>query len=478
MAEYDDDRPDFDAVFRDLPDDETRSGAARAPREGDRETDTDFDFDDSEGTGEVLRPSRAARARADEPEYMDFDDDPEPPRRRTGGRSSRPARTPRARSSAGSRAAGPRPRSRPGSGGSRGGSRGGSAGSALQGPRGRLLLGIAFAAVLVLVILFVVKDCQRNQLEDSYTQYINGVAQIVTKSAEQGGDLRKVMANPRGDKPPALKIKIAAIAKQAQALVDQADALNPPGSLSSAQRSLVAGVLEYRVTGLTKLAENLPTLLQSRDPQTKASGIAQNMKRFLASDVIYEDSFVGPASAALKKDDITGIKVPPLQPFLPNAALASPDGAKTLISDLERRPTGGGSSGTTSGSGTLRGMSLEATVATPSDTRLTPGETASVQSTELLKWKVTVKNGGDFDETDVVVKASFSYPAAPNDLETREVSIPAIASGESVEVELAGPSSEKIVFGDQGTLKIEIVPVAGESKTDNNSAEYPVKITI
>ncbi len=432
-----------------------------------------------ESTGEVPR-ARMGGGSPPPPEdprgVTDFDDEPEaepPPRRSSDGSRSSRSRPSTARSRAGARP----PRAR--SGGSRGGSRGGGAGGAavLQQPRARLLLGVAFAVVLVIVIALVVKDCQRSQLEDSYTQYINGVAQIVSKSAAQGADLRKVMANPRGDKPPQLKAKIATIAKEARALADQADDLDPPGSLSSPQRSLVAGVLEYRVIGLEKLAENLPALLQGTDQQTKASGIAQVMKRFLASDVIYEDSFVGPATQALKDDDITGIKVPPLAAFLPNAALASPEGAKTLIPDLQRRVSTSGDTGDTS-SGNLRGMSLESTVATPSDTRLTPGETASVQSTELLKWKVTVKNGGDFDESNVIVKASFSYPDNPNDVETREVSIPTIASGDSTSVELPGPSSEKVVFGDQGTLKIEVVPVTGETRVDNNSAEYPVKITI
>ena len=101
-----------------------------------------------------------------------------------------------------------------------------------------------------------------------------------------------------------------------------------------------------------------------------------------------------------------------------------------------------------------------------------------MQSTELLMWQVTVKNGGDYDETNVIVRASFSYPATPNDVETREVSIPSIPSGASTTVQLGGPSAEKVIFGDQGTLKIEVVPVTGETRVDNNSAEYPVKITI
>jgi hypothetical protein len=327
------------------------------------------------------------------------------------------------------------------------------------------------------VIALVVKDCQRSQLEDKYTGYINGVAQIQTASAEQGAKLRQVMANPRGQRPPQLRAAILAISKDAQGLVDQAEDLDPPGALNAPQRSLITA-LEYRVAGLSSLGDNLPALLQRDDPQTKAAGIAKPMQRFLASDVIYEDSFKGPAIQALEDDDITGIEVPALQPFLPNASYASPDGAKALIPDLQRRTAASGGGDDGGNTGNLRGTSLEATVALPSETRLAPGEVTTVQTSELLKWSVTVKNGGDFDEKELVVRASFSYPGSPNDVDTREVPIAALASGESTTVAIPGPSSDKVVFGEQGTLVIEIDPVTGETSIDNNKAEYAVKITV
>lgn len=456
MAEIDDERPDFDAAFRDDPE------PSRARRRSSRQSrrDQEDELSDSESTGEVPRASLSGDAAPPDDDLGFGDDADPPPARRSSGSRSR-----------GSRSGSSRSRS------TRGGGRGGASGGAgiLQAPRARLALGAAFAIILIVVIALVVKDCQRSQLEDSYTQYINGVAQIQTASAEQGAALRQVMANPRGDKPPQLKAKILVISKQAQGLVDQAEDLDPPGALSSPQRSLVTA-LEYRVTGLSTLAANLPTLLQGSDQQTKAAGIAKPMQRFLASDVIYEDSFKGPATQALDKDDITGIEVPALQAFLLNTSLASPDGAGSLINDLSRRTAAGDDAAASSGN--LRGTSLESTIAQPSETRLTPGSTATVQSTELLKWSVTVKNGGDFDETKVIVRASFSYPATPNDVDTREVEIPSIASGATTMVEIAGPASDKVVFGDQGTLVIEVVPVTGETRTDNNSAEYPVKITI
>ena len=462
MAEFDDERPDFDAVFRDPPADDERA----ARREARRASSGDTGPIDADATGEVPRPGASA---PDDPPRVDGDPEGAPPRPPRSSRSS----SSRSGGSGGSGRSSSRSSSRSRSGGGR---RGGTSGgvAVLQGPRGRLILGIAFAVVLVIVIALVVKDCQRSQLEDSYTSYINGVSQISTKSAAQGAALRQVMANPRGDKPPQLQAKINAIAKDAQGLVDQAEGLDPPGALKDAQASLVTA-LEYRVTGLTTLSQNLPTLLQGTDLQTKAAGVAKPMQRFLASDVIYDDSFKGPAILALQKDDITGVEVPPLQAFLPNAALASAEGAKALIPDLSRRSA---STGGADSAGNLRGTSLESTVAKPSDTRLTVGQTATVQATEDLKWSVTIKNGGDFDESNVVVKASFSYPATPNDVDTREVSIKTMPSGETVSVEIPGPASDKIVFGDQGTLVIEVVPVTGETRIDNNKAEYPVKITI
>jgi hypothetical protein len=459
MADIDDERPGRDEPSGDPP--ETGTGGLR--RFAPRRRRVEEPYPDEAGTGEVPRSSMRAGAAGPPPDddldFSAFDDEPAP--------SPRTTRTSRPRSSRAQRPR--RPRSRGGRGG--GGARGGGA-AILQQPRARLVLAIAFAAILILVITLVVRDCQRSQLEDSYTNYLNDVSTIVVTSAEQGKELRQIMNNPRGDNPPQLSQKIRALAGKAGTVVGGAEDLDPPGELSSPQRSLVT-TLEYRVSGLNALAENLPTLLQSRDQQTKAIGLADPMQVFLASDVIYRQSFVGPAGQALEEDDITGIEVPAGQPFLPNPALASPEGASTLIPALERS---GPAQAGEPGAGNLRGTSLVSTEALPSETRLTPGTPQAVQASDQLKWRVTVENGGDFNETGIVVKASFSYPSDPNAVDEKETSIEELGSGMTTAVEIPGPTTP--VFGEQGTLKIEIDPVSGETNTDNNAAEYPVKITI
>lgn len=402
-----------------------------------------------------------------------------PPLRRFSRPRGRPAEGP---ADSGATGEVPRPRGsgsrrgRPGRGSGGGGRRGGASGGAalLQNPRARLVLAIVFAIILALVVLLVVRDCQRSQLESSYTDYLNNVAQIVQTSADQGRELREVLSNTEGLTPPQLRERVTAINTQAQELVVQAEDLGPPGALSQSQASLVT-LLQYRINGLTNLAANLPTLLQAQEENFTAGGIAQQMQRFLASDVIYEDSFAAPARAAMEKDDITGVEVPALQPFLANDTLATTEGAKALLPGLRRTAATNPDTGEPT-DGNLRGNSLVQTEALPSETRLSADTPTTVEASENLKWRVTVRNSGDFVETNVVVTATFSYPNAPNDAEEREGSIPTIEPGQEVSIEIPGPSN--IDYRDQGNLVIEIKPVQGESVIDNNRAEYPVKIAL
>jgi Domain of unknown function DUF11 len=473
MAEFDDDRPGAGEPPPEPPGGETGGLRRFAPRrrrdEPEQPPDEPFadePYADEAGTGEVPRASMRAASGPPPPDddlgFDAFDDEPAPP-----PRSSRSARGSRGR-----RPRGSRPR-RSGSRGGRGGDgRGGGGVAILQQPRARLALAIAFAAILILVITLVVRDCQRSQLEDSYTTYLNDVSAIVAQSAEQGKQLRQILNNPRGENPPQLSQRIRTLAGEASGLVDDAEGLDPPGQLSTPQRALVR-TLEYRVNGMTSLAQNLPTLLQAQDEDTKAIGIADGMKRFLTSDVIYTDEFYEPAKDGLEEDDITGTEVPEPQPFLPNPALASPDGAASLIPALQRS---GPAQGGDAEAGNLRGTSIVSTEALPSETRLTPGTAQAVQASDELKWRVTIENGGDFNETAIVVTASFFYPSDPQEVDEKQAQIDELAPGQTTTVEIAGPTTP--VFGEQGTLRIEVDAVTGETNTDNNAAEYPVKITI
>ena len=388
-------------------------------------------------------------------------------------RSSRSGRSGRGRGGRGSGTSG-------GSGRSGGGSRrpsipgGGSA--AMQKPAVRIGLIVVGVIVLIIILTLVIQGCRRTQLEDSYKSYMGDVTTIVTNSGKEGDALQQVLQNQSGAQAPELQVQVRDLATKAQGLVGQAEALSPPDSLSAPNQSLVTA-LQYRVTGLKALADSLPSVVDSKNRAYASATVASAMQRFLASDVIYQDSFVGPAKRALADADVTGVQVPDRQFFLGGirADQASPTGAGQLIPGLQR--TGGSAlsgTDTTSTTGALHGTGIVTVQALPQGIDLATDSTTQVQASAQLQWQVTIQNSGDATETNVVVRVTFAGSASAKDAQTQEKEIPTIAPGEQQSISFPGPKSP--TFGDSSVLKVEVVPVPGETRTDNNRAEYPVKI--
>jgi len=346
----------------------------------------------------------------------------------------------------------------------------------MQKPAVRIGLIVAGVIVLIIILTLVIQGCRRNQLEDSYKSYMGDVTTIVTNSAKEGDSLQQVLQNQSGAPAPELQVKVRELSTQAQGLVGQAEGLAPPDSLSAPNQSLVTA-LQYRVTGLKALADSLPSVVDSKNRAYASATVASAMQRFLASDVIYQDSFVGPAKRALADADVTGVQVPDRQFFLGGirADQASPTGAGQLIPGLQR--TGGSAlsgTDTTATSGSLHGTGITSVQALPQGIELATDSTTDVQASDKLQWQVTIQNSGDATETNVVVRVTFAGSASAKDAQTQEKEIPSIDAGAEQSVSFPGPKSP--TFGDSSVLKVEVVPVPGETRTDNNRAEYPVKI--
>jgi len=342
----------------------------------------------------------------------------------------------------------------------------------MQTPAARIGIAVLGAIVLIIVLVFIVRGCQRSQLEDSYSSYMGDVTTIVTASGREADSLQEILQNKNGAKAPELQVQVRDLSNKAEALVGQAEALSAPDSLGAPNQSLITS-LQYRVTGLKALADSLPSVIDSKNRAYSSATLASAMQRFLASDVIYQDSFVGPSKRVLADEGITGVQVPDRQFFLSGvrADQASPTGAGQLIPALQRTGT---TDGTTDTTGALRGTGIASVQALPQGVELQAGTDTEIQASDKLEWQVTVENAGESVETNVIVRATFASDASPNDAQTVEKEIATIEPGQQQSVTLPGPKSP--TFGEASVLKIEVVPVPGEEKTDNNRAEYPVKI--
>jgi hypothetical protein len=345
----------------------------------------------------------------------------------------------------------------------------------MQSPAARIAMLVGVVILLIIVLVLVVRGCQRSQLEDSYASYMSDVTTIVTASGKGGDSLQEVLANRNGAKAPELQLQVRDLASKAEGLVGQAQGLSAPDAMGAPNQSLVTA-LQYRVTGLKALADSLPSVVDSKNRAYSSATLASAMQRFLASDVIYQDSFVGPAKRALAAADITGVQVPDRQFFLSGvrADQASPTGAGQLIPGLQRTGAATEDGTTTDPAAGLHGTGIAGVQALPAGVDLQAGTDTEIQASDKLEWRVTVENSGDFAETNVIVRATFAGDASAKNAQTVEKAIPSIERGEQQSVTLPGPKSP--TFGQASVLKIEVVPVPGEEKTDNNRAEYPVKI--
>jgi hypothetical protein len=460
----DDERPEDDF------DDGDTGSTGRRPR-----PDPDRDIKDIGDVGENPSffddPDAEPGTRA-EPEDFGFDDisrDDEPARR---GRRSRGggATRPETRFARPARGRGVRLPSRPRSGG---GGRGASIGGInLQSPIARIALAVGFIIILGIVLALVVQDCRRSALVDSYKRYTNNAVQISDDSKDQGKQLLALLANKENKKAGDLQASVKALAVKADDLAKRADGLSPPGPMRDADAALLTA-LRYRATNLALLADDIPGIFQGTNKETGALTVATRMKRFAASDVIYQDGFVGPARAALTADNVSGIEVPETAVFLPGTTenYSTQAGAATIVTTLKGGSTSNG--GTTTGG--RRGNSLVGVTASPDGTALSTTATTDL-TTDLTDWLVTVEDSGDFDEENVKVTATFTYADNSRPPLTTEATIPLIAKGKTVEVKLKAPTGDQVSFGKVGTLNVKVAPVDLERNTGNNAADYQVKI--
>ena len=97
---------------------------------------------------------------------------------------------------------------------------------------------------------------------------------------------------------------------------------------------------------------------------------------------------------------------------------------------------------------------------------------ASVQLSEDLAFDVQVQNQGENTETDVTVTVTVGDG---NDAIELDEPIDTIAAGEIKPVTI--PLAEQPPTGQSVPITVEVQPVPGEEKTDNNVQEFSVIFT-
>jgi hypothetical protein len=330
-------------------------------------------------------------------------------------------------------------------------------------PRGLtpLLRLLALITILIAALVFfglLIQSCASTSKHDAYKSYMAKVGSVAQSSAADGAELASELTT-QGAKVADIESKLAGLAEQERQTVAVAQRLDPPGPLRPEHENLIEA-LQLRVNGIQGLADAFRRTAGSK-ASSDAALLAAPAQRLLASDVMWDDLFLAPATTEMKRQNVTGVVVPESH-FVTNQDLIT----ERSMSLVLQRLRGASTTGTPTG---IHGTNIVQTKVLPGGQVLSPNQENTVTATAGLKFVVTIADSGDSQEVGIKVTLTIQKPGG--------------AIVKTKTVPLINPGQEKsVVFGDLGqvpfaqktTVNVDVAPVPSEKTTTNNKATYPV----
>ncbi len=322
----------------------------------------------------------------------------------------------------------------------------------------QLVLFGGFILFLALAI-FLIDGCRDSARESSLKDYNRDVASIVRDSDSQvGKPFFDLLRNPsQGD----LSTLIAGYKVQADSQYQQAKRIDTPGDMKPAQRSFLIA-MEMRRDGLQSVADNIRTALSS-DAEAADKAIEEitgAMSLFLSSDVIYSSRVLPLIETTLREADV-GSQALQRTAFLPGIEWLDP----SVVADaLGQQLSSGGGSSREPAPG-LHGTGIDSVQV--GDLTLTSDAANRIAYGPDTEFTVNFTNQGENDEVGIQVVLKIEGGDKPIRV-TKTVA--SVAAGASAAATL-GLGSEP-PLDTPVTITVEVKPVPGEEKKDNNVAEY------
>ena len=172
----------------------------------------------------------------------------------------------------------------------------------------RLIGLIAFAILLVVLVVVWAQGCAGDRKRDSYSNYTGDLRPIAQDSAKIGQDLAELLTTP-GLKQDDLETQLSGLIEQQKLDVTNAQELDPPGPLTPSNEHAI-DALQLRVSGLQGMLNVFKSTKTSKDATAAGQLLAEQATRLTASDVVWEDLFRKPATAVLEDEGIEGVSMP------------------------------------------------------------------------------------------------------------------------------------------------------------------------
>jgi hypothetical protein len=330
----------------------------------------------------------------------------------------------------------------------------------------RLVGLIAFAILIVVLLVVWLQSCRSEGAKADYRDYMSDMQGIAGDSQQVGSDLNALLTTP-GITNDELQEQLGGLAQAQEQYVTRAREIVPPGRLREPHAAAIEA-LQFRVSGLRRLQDAFQQGAQQQGQQaTEVAGVlAAQMRRLTASDIVWDDLFMEPAVEVLRREDVGGVNVPD-STFLTNPDLATERAMEPILTRIRGASTGGEPTG-------VHGNGIVSVKALPSGQILQRDEDNFVVAQTDLAFEVTVENSGDAQEVRVTVRMTIEQSPRPIE---KEAVVDIINAGERKTV-VFRQLGQIVQFQQKTSLNVEVEPVPGEENTTNNTASYPVTFSL
>jgi hypothetical protein len=314
---------------------------------------------------------------------------------------------------------------------------------------------LALGAGLLVLILIVlgVRGCLNARKDRALKDYAGDVTQIVDETQQTSESFFAKLSDPGSLSVTEFVAEVNADRSAMDNYLARVDSLDAPGDMSEAQTALEL-VYVLRGSAMAGIAEKMSTALGDVGAEKATAGIAKQIQKLMASDVLYASVVRPEIDAVLADNGIEGEDVP--------ESVFVPDGTKWLDEEAVSSALGSVSGATGAATPGVHGLGLIGT--SLNGTELSPESTTSVSGEETPEVEVEVQNQGESTENGVTVSVTV------NGGNTLQGDISTIGAGETASVTIPltpAPSG-------QVTLEVEVEPVPGEQVSENNEASYTV----
>ncbi len=317
--------------------------------------------------------------------------------------------------------------------------------------------GLALGAGLIVVILIVlgVKGCLDARADRQLSDYASNVTQIVKETGQTSKNFFDKLEDPGGLSVTDFVDQINADRSAIDSYASRVDGLSAPGDMAEAQDTLEL-TYELRANAMNEIADRMSTALGDAGSAKATAGIARQMQKLLASDVLYETLARPEINGVLASNGLEGDNVPKGS-YLPDLK---------WLDEAEVASALGGVSGASGGEDATSGVhGLGLIGVSVNGNELAEGVPVAVSGEEAVEVDVQVQNQGESPENGITISVTVEG-------NTLEGDISSIEPGEisSATIPLTPTPKGEV------TLEVKVDPVPGEKVTENNEASYTLVV--